>query len=52
MITPECGHPECGDGLENLSDAELIILLATRKAMLMWSFLLYPEKGKLRSLVN
>jgi len=43
---------KCDDGLDQLSVPELVSILATRKAMLVWSVLLYPMKGSLRSLVN
>lgn len=61
MVEPEkekynCGDPNCpgheSDGLEKLSVPELMSLLETRKAMLVWGFLLYPSKGALRSYTN
>ena len=57
MVEQKEGHApgcdgNCDDGLKGLSVPELVSILATRKAMLVWAVLLYPVKGSLRSLVN
>lgn len=57
MVEQKEGHApgcdgKCDDGLDALSVPELVSILATRKAMLVWGVLLYPVKGSLRSLVN
>lgn len=47
-ITPD----QDSDELAGLTIPELISVLETRRALLVWSVLLYPNKGSLRSLVN